>query len=137
VLQLEFVSQEAEFDGFVFLMEKVPEMYAAAGLPVPPATPMATPTARPTATTTLTATPTANPIDLGSTVKSVMDSVSDMKAANVNINVVVVTGSNTTYEFLVSVYFLPVLCILIKILSFFNFFLHKVYILCYLHHLGI
>jgi hypothetical protein len=43
----------------------------------------------------------ANPIDLGSTVKSVMDSVSEMKAANVNINVVVVTGSDTTYEFLV------------------------------------
>ncbi len=98
------MAQEAEFDGFVFLMKEDPKMYAAAGLPVPTATPMATPTAmpmvRPTATATLTApptaTPTANPIDLGVTVKSVMDSVSEMKAANVNINVVVVTGGNTT-----------------------------------------
>ncbi len=155
------VAQEAELDGFMFLMEEDPEMYADAGLPVPTATPMAkltatptakltatptatltaTPTATPTATATATpartptatptatatptstatptakftatpmataapaatptptATPTVDPIDLGSTVKSVMDSVSEMKAANVNINVVVVTGSNTTMIF--------------------------------------
>ncbi len=94
------MAQEAEFDGFVFLMEEDPEMYAAAGLPVP----MATPRATPTLTATPTATPTANPIDLGSTVKSMMDSVSEMKAANVNINVVVATGSNTAYEFLLKTY---------------------------------
>ncbi len=70
------VTQEAEFDDFMFLMEEDPEMYAAAGLPVPTTTPTATPSD----------TPTANPIDLGSTVKSVMDSVSEMKAANVNIS---------------------------------------------------
>ncbi len=35
------MAQEAEFDGFVFLMEEDPEMYAA-GLPVPTATPVAT-----------------------------------------------------------------------------------------------
>jgi hypothetical protein len=70
--------------------------------PNPSAMPMVMPTATVTPMVTAmltappTATPTANPIDLGVTVKSVMDSVSEMKATNVNINVVVVTGGNTT-----------------------------------------
>jgi hypothetical protein len=51
------------------------EMYAAAELPVPTATPTTTPTATPTATLM------ASPIDLGASVKHVMDSVSDMKGA--------------------------------------------------------
>jgi len=80
-----------ESDDFMFLLEEDPEMYAAAGLPVPTATPMAT--AMPTVTST------ANPVDLAATVKRVMDSVQDMQGSNINIKVVVVTGNNTTMNF--------------------------------------
>jgi len=78
-----------ESDDVMFSMEEDPEMYAAAGLALPAATP--------TATHTFTC--TATPQDVGPAVKHVIESLSDIKGENVNIKVVVVTGNNTTMNF--------------------------------------
>jgi hypothetical protein len=69
-------------EDFMFAMEEDPEMYMAAGLPLP--VPL----------------PTSKALDLDATVKAVMSSVGEMKGGNVNIKVVVVSGnSNTTMHF--------------------------------------
>jgi hypothetical protein len=75
-------AKEELWEDFMFAMEEDPEMYVAAGLPPP--VPL----------------PTSNALDLDATVKAVMSSVGEMKGANVNIKVVVVSGnSNTTMHF--------------------------------------
>jgi len=76
-------AQEELSEEFMFAMEEDPEMYVAAGLPPPPV-PVRT----------------SNALDVDATVKAVISSVADMKGANVNIKVVVVSGnSNTTMNF--------------------------------------
>jgi shikimate kinase len=75
-------AKEELCDDFMFAMEEDPEMYVAAGLP-PPVT-----------------LPTSSALGLDATVKSVISSLGEMKGANVNIKVVVVSGnSNTTMHF--------------------------------------
>jgi hypothetical protein len=75
-------AKEELCEDFMFAMEEDPEMYVAAGLPSP--VPL----------------PTSKALDLDATVKAVMSSVGEMKGANVNIKVVVVSGnSNTTMHF--------------------------------------
>jgi hypothetical protein len=75
-------AKEELSEEFMFAMEEDPEMYVAAGLPPP------------------VPVPTSNALDVDATVKAVISSVADMKGANVNIKVVVVSGnSNTTMNF--------------------------------------
>jgi hypothetical protein len=77
-------AKEELCEDFMFAMEEDPEMYMAAGLPPPPPVPL----------------PTSKALDLDATVKAVMSYVGEMKGANVNIEVVVVSGnSNTTMHF--------------------------------------
>ena len=74
------VAQEAENkpQEEVFVFEEDPEMYAAAGLPIPNI---------------------SKPIDVDAAIKKVMSSVPDMKGVNVTFKVVVVTGNNSTMNF--------------------------------------
>ncbi len=75
-------AKEELCEDFMFPIEEDPDMYVAAGLPPP--VPL----------------PTSNALDVDATVKAVISSVGDMKGANVNIKVVVVSGnSNTTINF--------------------------------------
>ena len=75
-------AKEELSEEFLFAMEEDPDMYVAAGLPPP--VPVRT----------------SNTCDVDATVKAVISSVADMKGANVNIKVVVVSGnSNTTMNF--------------------------------------
>ena len=75
-------AKEELSEEFMFAMEEDPDMYVAAGLPPP------------------VPVPTSNALDVDATVKAVISSVADMKGANVNIKVVVVSGnSNTTMNF--------------------------------------
>ena len=75
-------AKEELSEEFLFAMEEDPDMYVAAGLPPP------------------VPVPTSNALDVDATVKAVISSVADMKGANVNIKVVVVSGnSNTTMNF--------------------------------------
>jgi hypothetical protein len=75
-------AKEVLCEDFMFAMEEDPDMYVAAGLPPP--VPL----------------PTSNALDVDVTVKAVISSVGDMKGANVNIKVIVVSGnSNTTMNF--------------------------------------
>jgi hypothetical protein len=73
----------------MFTLEENPDMYAAAGLPLH--------------------VPTSKPVDLDVTVQRVMSSVGDMKGANVNIKVVLVSGNTKyNYEFLVQMLWLDI-----------------------------
>jgi hypothetical protein len=71
------VDNKEEYDQFIFKMEEDPDMYAAAGLPIPVCT----------------------PIDFEKTISNVMNSVRHMNESNVNIKVIIVTGNNTTMNF--------------------------------------
>ena len=72
-VEVEMVPQEE-----MFVLEEDPEMYAAAGLPIPNI---------------------SKPVDVDAVIKNVMSSVPDMKGANVTYKIVVVTGNNSTMNF--------------------------------------
>jgi hypothetical protein len=73
----EETEKKAEDDDFMFILEEDPEMYAAAGLPIP----------------------VSNPGDVQATITHVMNSLPEMSGATENIKVFVVTGNNSTMNF--------------------------------------